>query len=175
MATGLCDTLQLLAVAGKDGRAFLRRVVKGCNGEDWRVRASATSDWRLVFRRVVKGAVGEPDVDVEVHTDVEICFPGDGCFGKRQSFFDSQPVTVVRPQSVFLSGSDVSALAKLLLDGCSLSITASAGSTRSSEHGLSFYTLGVGLPDAPHSVLAIGGETVAKDGRTLVAGAVDLY
>jgi hypothetical protein len=82
---------------------------------------------------------------------------------------------VVRPNRVNVHGCEFNSLVVLLLHGAVvLKIEASAGSTNSSEHGLSFYSLTISLKGANYADVTIG-QTVAKDGRTIVSGPVSIH
>jgi hypothetical protein len=164
--------MQRIESESADCAKFLRKVAK--TDSDWRVRANDSTDWCLVFVRTIAGKLGEPDEEVEVSTDIQVAIPPDSAFGERASFHDSRPVIVRRPRGIFLHGSDTQLLAKLLIAGARLSVSASSGSTSSSEHGLSFYSLEAGFPDVPYASVTIGGQVIAKDGRQLVCGAVTL-
>lgn len=167
-------TLQTVSADSKDCAKFLRKVVRDNEsakyGEGWRVRANAGTGWKIRFERTIHGGTGEPDQSIEVQTDFAISQPGR--LGVVQSFSDSKPVQVCTPRQVWVDGSDASIVAKLLADGSRLSIRATAGSTSSSYHGLSFYMLEATFPGIPYGEVQIGGTTVAKDGETLVSGAV---
>lgn len=167
-------TLQAVSADSKDCVKFLRKVIRDNEsaryGEGWRVRANAATGWKVRFERTVRGETGEPDREVEVQTDFAVTLPGKT--GMIQSFTDSKPVMVCSPRQVWVDGSDASIVAKLLADGSRLSITATSGSTHSSQHGLSFYMLEATFPGVPYGEIQIGHTTTAKDGETLVSGAI---
>ncbi len=169
-------TLQSVAIDSKDGRTFLRKVMRenGQFSDNWTVWAAPETDWQCKFRRTIKGKLGEPDEDVEVLTDATIRQPAPRELGNVKSFGDCQPVMVCSPRSVHFNGSTASMLAKLLIDGARLEVIASAGSTHSSQYGLSFYHVSATLPDMPYGNLTIGYDTVAKDGCCLCSGSVSI-
>lgn len=171
------DGTQFVELSSADGIKFLKRVARD-NGvlssdSSWRVYARASDGWRLTFWRTVKGEIGDGEARVTVCTDyvVPIC-------GRRGSavtaFSDCQPIIVAEPCGFHLSNDTAGLCAKLLAEGAKLSIECSAGSAHSSEHGLSFYSLSVDLPKFQFATMTLGGDTIAKDGRTLCSGAVDL-
>ena len=167
-------TLQTIAIDSKEGRRFLRRVMRDAHEteEQWAVTASPETEWRFKFFRTEKGRIGDPDRLIEVMTD-ELCkTPSDRSLGFRKPFGDAQPVPVCRPVKVWFRGSTAMAFAKLLLDGARFEITASAGSSHSSQHGLAFYSLAANLPDIRYDSLSLGGQTVTKDGYVVISGAV---
>lgn len=149
---------------------FLRKAAKQ---GDWRARASDGTKWCLEFRRTIKGAVGEPDQDIEVQTDVFVGMSGK--FGMSQAFSDSKPVMIRKPGSLYLGETDSSTICQLLLKFPTLrfNVSCSAGSTHSSQYGLSFYHL-----DAYDRSLGlevqIGGTSVCN-GEVLVSSAVSFF
>lgn len=171
-------TIQNVTADSKECGKFLRKVVRdnlnSSYGNGWRIRFSAATGWKARFERTVKGAIGEPDSEIEVQTDFAVTMPADSRFGTIASFADSLPVVVSRPVSVWVDGSDAATLAKLLADGSRLALVCSSGSTNSSKIGLSFYSLEAAFPGIPYGAVTIGSQTVAKDGQTIVCGAVSL-
>lgn len=171
----MATTRQTIQLASKEGKAFLRKVIKHnatCSmREDWSLRASPATDWKVVFERTIPGEVGEPDEEVIVTTDQVVTIYGKT--GAVKSFDDSQEVIVCEPRRVNLNG-ETPLAAKLLLDGFSLEVHCSSGSTSSSRHGLSFYTLTARNRELSHYSLTIGGETVAKDGQQILSSVVGI-
>lgn len=174
-ATAAPCTFQHCEIDTKEGRAFLRRVARDNEkfGDDrWSCGASPETGWRLTFRRTIRGGLGVPDTYVEVRTDVEV--RKSGRTGQVQSFHDSDPVTVFPPARLYVSDTYTGTVAKLLTQRRSrLAIECSAGSTNSSRHGLVFYALTFTSDDLP-GALTIGGDTVAKDGRIICSGTVEI-
>jgi len=176
MAT--CEsTYQSVDLASKEGKAFLRKVLRDNDNsgwsDGWNANARSCDDWRLDFSRTIRGKVGEPDVAVNVRTDLTVSLSGK-TGPAVQSFHHSKPVCVPTPRRLFLHGTDTSALVALLLRGTDrLTICSSGGSTSSSEHGLAFIHLDAKLSDERYSTVQVGGTTVYKDGHRLVSGAVD--
>ena len=172
----MSTTYQNVKVAEKEGKAFLRKVIRQ-NREavfmgGWSVHASPENDWKMLFRRRIEKGVGEPEEWVEVQTDAEIRVSRRT--GAIQPFADASEVQVATPKRVYVNG-DSSNVAQLLLSGYDFRVEASAGSTNSSRHGLSFYSLEATKQELTHYSLTVGTQTVAKDGETLIGGAVDIY
>jgi hypothetical protein len=141
----------------------------------WRASASPKTEWKLRFNRTIKGKLGEPDEDIEVQTDIAVRQPSERSIGTEcKSFYDSQPVIVHRPSSIHFGDSETATLAKLLSQGAEVHLHASSGSTSSSYHGLAFYHVELTLPGFPYSGVTIGSQTVTKDGKQIVAGAVNV-
>ena len=172
------STYQSVELDSKEGKAFLRKVIRHNTDSNydnaWRIHASATTDWRLEFRRTIKGAIGEPDEDITVRTDSKVGLPSDSKTGREvQSFHDSKPVWVCRPTRIFLNG-ETTGVARLLLDGYRLEIQASAGSTPSSQHGISIYSVEAHNHKYGYYGYGIGGETLAINGRAIIRSTVDI-
>ena len=161
-------TTQTIDHADKAGRAFLRKVAKG----NWRANARRDEDWRLTFTRTIEGEIGEPDEEVVVDSGLTV--RDDVQPGMRQSFDDSEPVTMQEPRSVYLHAWDADTLAVLLLKfpNASLKIRGSSGSANSSKIGLTFYSLELDLGE--RYTVTIGGETIACHGRTVCGGAITI-
>lgn len=170
-------TVHTTSRESKEGKTFLRKVMKSDLdwAEAWRVHASASTKWCATFQREIKGKTGESDRTIQVETDISFSMPEDSRFGMVRSFSDSKEVMVSRPRYIWLNGGAAITFVKLALDGCDFRIEASAGSTHSSQCGISLYWLAARLPNRPYSDAQVGGTTVAKDGHTLIAGAVDIY
>lgn len=172
----MSTTIQSVEIDSKDGRTFLRKVAKhnlnSSYSEEWRVYAGDSSSWKVQFRRTIKGAVGSPDEDIEVDTDIVVRLRGK--FGQQQSFSDAKPVIVLTPHAIHLSGSTAGLFAKLAMDGWRFEVCGSSGSTSSSEYGLAFYSLNATHPDFPYANLAVGGDSVSKDGRCICSSAVSI-
>jgi len=165
----LCDTYQSVEIESKEGKRFLRQVIRDC---DWRERASAGTDWRVEVSRTIKGATGQPDTTVTVRTDAVV--GKSGKLGLVQAFSDSKPVQVVAPSAMFCWNTESAVLAKMLLDGSRLTICASSGSTHSSQLGLAFYRLEATISGCAYGSVVVGCETVSKDGQTIISGAVSI-
>ena len=169
-------TMQRVSADSKDSVKFLRKVARDNAGfgVEWTLYAGESSEWRISFYRKVKGTLGEPDEEITVETDFKVSMPPDREFGEKRAFSDSEPVMVVRPISVHLSLGSVAIAAKLLADGGRLSVEASSGSTSSSRHGISIYTLAATMPGIPYARVDVGGATLAVNGRCVCSGAVSL-
>jgi hypothetical protein len=171
-------TLQRVQAASKEGKAFLRRVIRdsqdSSRDSDWTVSANEATEWQLKFYRTIKGTIGNPDAEVEVQTDIAVGYPNDRMFGRVKSFSDSAEVYVPRITRLCVHGMDVAVIATFVLDGSSLHMEASAGSTSSSEHGLAFYSLTASMRGLSWSSVSIGSDTVCKDGRPIIRGAIDV-
>ena len=163
-------TCQRVSIDSKEGRTFLRKIIRdngGFRDDGWRAYASASTDWCVEFRRTISGAIGEPDQDVLVTTDCKVRHSGKT--GLIQSFTDSTPVMVATVRAIHLSGSSCSLFADMLMRGFTPQIESSSGSTKSSEYGLAFYELALIHPDHPYCGLSIGGATT-KDGDCIACG-----
>ena len=164
-----------IEVESKEGRAFLRRVAKqnmsSNMNEEWRVLASPATDWKLVFRRTIRAKrIGDFDQDIEVETDCLVSLPSK--VGREvQPFHDAKPVFVMTPSYLHFNGNS-GIVAKLLADGFRLEVTASAGSSNSSRHGISTYSVNAVNRQLGFYGLQIGTETVAMNGHVLIMGAV---
>jgi hypothetical protein len=176
MAT--CEsTYQSVALATKEGKAFLRKVLRDNEragwSDGWTADARESDGWRVDFSRTIKGETGEPDASVNVRTDLVVMLSGK-TGAEVASFSDSRPVCVPRPKRLFMHGSDATALVSLLIHGADrLTIHSSSGSTSSSEHGLAFAHLGVRVHGEQYSEVQVGGTTVYKDGGRIVSGSID--
>lgn len=174
-------TVQSIEVASNEGRKFLRRVLKESRktrfGSGWKAWASESTDWCFEFEITLEPSeIGEPEQTISVRTDVRIRMPSESRIGKRvQAFSDSQEVFVYRPKSVRVDRGDAKWVAKLMLEGASFELVASAGSTSSSKLELSFYYLTASLPDCDNYAVRIGNETVATTNRgTIISGPVSI-
>ena len=165
-------------MASAEGKKFLRRVVRDTaklgSGEGWQVRANPGTDWFFEFSRLVKAKeIGDADELVVIATDAKVSLPAESRLGVVKSFTDAEEVDVRRPTRVYANGESWQ-VAKLLAEGWTFEITASAGSTSSSHHGLSFYSLYATDKETSYYGMTVGGETVAVRGRAVVRGAVDI-
>lgn len=168
-------TIQRVYSESKDGKAFLRRVIRDClsySDEQWAVCADESTGWKLKFYRTVRGNVGDPDAVVEVQTDIEVGYPSSSRFGMVKTFHDSSEVEVPRIRRLYVRGSDAAVIAALVLNGSTLHMEASAGSTSSSHLGLAFYRLTASVKGVPHSAVAVGTDTVCRDGKPIIQGAI---
>ena len=170
-------TFQSVQVGTKEGKAFLRKIIKHNErcmmNEEWRAYAGPSNNWCWRFSRTIKGEVGEPDQHVEVQTDAKVCLPSDSKTGcEVQSFHDSKPVWVSRPRACYMNG-DTAVVAKLLADGWAFEIEASAGSTSSSEYGIATYNVFAKMPNSYYGVY-VGGETITVNGKQVVRSVVDV-
>ena len=176
----MTTTIQRVELDTKDGKKFLRRVIRDNQtfdwDEEWRIDARPSTEWKLRFYRTQKGELGDGDNDIEVQTEHAVRLPSERETGDVKSFSDSQSVFVPRPLSLLISSCDVATVAQFLLDGYSLRIEASAGSSNSSEFGLSFIyvLLQKRKPDGRTLTVQLQGDTVAKDGRPICSGAVSV-
>lgn len=167
-------TMQQVAMESKEGKAFLRKVVRdnqrlGWN-EEWDVRANASTDWKLRFTRVVKGEIGEADSEIVVDTDLEAGRAKSGDI--RQSFSDCKPVQMATIKGLTLRGADLVTLCGVLSQGAGINIAAHAGSSSSSQHGLSFYQ--AELSGEGFKGLSIGSQAVAVNGQRVICGDVSI-
>ena len=161
-------TCQFASLDSNTGRGLLRKVARHEPKwrDEWSLRAGEDTDWKVVFHRRIDGDIGEPDATVDVETDSVVRFQGKT--GLRQAFADSKEVVVPQCRSIWLRGRDAALVAKFLLDGWHLRVTHSAGSTSSSEHGLSFVYLSL-VKDCDE--VEIGSWTVLVNGTQVCSGA----
>jgi hypothetical protein len=161
-------TCQSASLDTQTGRGLLRKIARHEQrwADEWTLRAAEDTDWKVVFHRRIDGDIGEPDATVDVETDSIVRLHGET--GRVKAFSDSQEVTVPPCRSVWLRGRDVPLVAKFLLDGWHLRVTHSAGSTHSSEHGLSFIYLSL-VKDCDE--VEIGSWTVFVNGTLVCGGA----
>jgi hypothetical protein len=161
-------TCQTASLDTQTGRGLLRKIARHEQqwADEWTLRAAEDTDWKVVFHRRIDGDIGEPDATVDVETDSIVRLHGET--GRVKAFSDSQEVTVPPCRSVWLRGRDVPLVAKFLLDGWHLRVTHSAGSTHSSEHGLSFIYLSL-VKDCDE--VEIGSWTVFVNGTLVCGGA----
>jgi len=168
-------TMQRVALDSKEGRKFLRRVVRDQNessyDERWSARASVETDWQFMFTRKVVGPIGDADQYVEVQTDIPCRCTHQG--GTKRSFSDADEVQTVTPRRVWIDGGSAAIVAKLALDGWRFRVEVSSGSTISSRLGLAFYSLEASTPSICYASLTIGGETITANGRTITSGAIE--
>lgn len=167
------NTVQTISADSVEGKRFLRAVRDRDYAMDamWKVRASAATDYKLEFSREIAGGIGEPNKYVTVLTDIYVSGMKHVETQTKQSFSDSKPVLVLAPRSIWLNWSTVKLLAKFILDGATLNVSASAGSTASSEHGLAFYSLEARF--GAFADVSIGGETITVNGKVICQGVVD--
>lgn len=168
------QTVQAVASDSPDWKRFLKRVIRDNEespyGNGWLIRASAATEWRLQFEKTIRGKLGEADAHIEILTNCKVSRRGK--YGNISSFSDSKPVIVLEPRYICIHSSEASVVCRLLLDGASLVVCASAGSSASSEYGLAFYNLHALLAGLPYSPLEVGSSTVTKDGVRIISGAV---
>ena len=153
--------------AGNDRAKFLRKVLRESG---WTISARKESDWNIRFHRTIRGKIGEPDVEVDVIMDDHVYIQGR--FGNVRSFSDSEEVYIPEPTRIHLSYASVHTVAKMLLDGCSLYVLGSAGSTNSSKHGLAFLSLECRLKGIDDRI-TIGHPSVYVNGRVVICGTVE--
>ena len=170
----MSTTLQAVEIGSKEGKAFLRRVVRQnlARRDEWTLYATQDEGWRVILYRTVAGKTGEPDQSVRVETDAGVSLTGET--GLRKPFSDAAEVIVPEPRRLALHGGDVRTAAKLLLDGWHFVVTASAGSTTSSKLGLAFHRLTLERRgDTGWDIVGIGHESVYVNGDRVIAGSVD--
>lgn len=169
-------TFTICKLETPEGKKFLRRVIRENESlgwdECWSCRAHTGTDWRLEFTRTIKGEVGDPERTVTVRTDMVVRI--DYKAGDKQSFSDSKPVYLIGCTGIWLRGSELSVLCNLLRGtNPRVWVVGSAGSTSSSQHGLSFYDLHVGNKELGGDV-CVGHGTVAVNGRRVCSGTVEI-
>lgn len=150
-----------------DRSKFLRKVLRE---DGWKIYARSTKDWHITFAKTIEGNPGEPDVDITVILEDTISVRGK--WGSVKSFIDSDEVYIPSPTRLHLSYSDVHVVAKLLLDGCRLSILGSSGSTSSSKHGLAFVSLESTVRGCDGTV-DVGSQSTYVHGKMVCCGAVE--
>jgi hypothetical protein len=176
METVQPSTFTICHIDTPDGKKFLRKVVRENESLDssqaWCCRAHTGTNWKLEFRRTIKGEIGDPERTVTVMTDVEVRV--DYKAGEKQSFSDSKPVYLIGCTGIWLNSYDLPVLCNLLRQkNCRVWVTGHAGSSSSSQHGLSFYDLQVKTSDLGGNV-HIGNQTVAVNGRQVISGSVEI-
>lgn len=157
------NTTQHLELESKEGKAFLRKVLKHnteCSyREDWRLFANESQDWFVTFRRDVEGETGEPDVEVIVKTDVKVT---------NYQTLDEKDVPVPSPVGMSLDGSSTKAFCKLYMAGFTrISTSACAGSENSRAHKLAFGRVKMSDPQGGMEVW-LSEQTVFVDGRSVI-------
>jgi len=172
-------TVQSVDVETKEGKQFLRRVIRensrGSWGDGWTGHASPESDWRLELRKTIKGEIGEPEQLVIVRTDVEL--KPRGKYGEQHEYGDTAEPTVDIPsvRRAYLACSDMTLAASMLIDGWRLQIDCHRGSQSSKAHGLGFTELTayrilkVGREQYPSANVVIS-SNVSVNGRTVCGG-----
>ena len=161
-------TIQQASLDTNTGKGLLRKIVrhKSTSNDEWTLHASEAEHWKIVFTRKTRGELGDPDTEVVVETDSAVRQRGKT--GLVRSFHDSEEVTVPQTRWISLWACDTATVAKLLLDGWSLEVTHSAGSTNSSREGIAFSYLS--LVKGCQGV-EIGGQTVYVRGKQVCSGA----
>jgi hypothetical protein len=166
-------TSQAIDTSTKDGRKFLQKVIRDNNASGWRggwsAYASGETDWFVEFRRNVEGEIGCPDVWVTVRTSetVRRC----GKTGSHRTFSDAEPVTIPEPVRLSsTSNSRTNQIARALLDGHTVEIEISRGSTNSSQHGIGFIHLQISQYPAGSVTLD---TTTFVHGKCVCSGSVD--
>lgn len=179
------STVQSVSLDSKEGKAFLRRVVRENDKLSWDEawsawgRAEYASDgyarWTLEFTREVKQGIGLPDLRITVVvTDPPIGYTGplsSGVEDTRTLDQYEKPVFVHRPNRFILHRGDCGAFAELLERGWKCHVVATRGSISSSEFGMSFYY--VDMNKNHYRGVTVGGQTVAANGKRIVHGPVD--
>jgi len=161
------DTHQTVDLETKEGKTFLRKVIRDRN---WTLVANRP-DFRVRFVREILGRTGEANARVEVTTEFKISKQRKS--GEVKAFWDSEPVQV--PEATWIHIRDASVFARLYLSGyTNWEIEACGGSTASSKQGLAFLSLRGNFPNTYESV-SIGGESVFKNGVQILSGAVDAH
>ena len=176
METVQPSTFTICHIDTPDGNKFLRKVVRENESLDsreaWCCRAHTGTNWKLEFIRTIKCEIGDPERTVTVMTDVEVRV--DYKAGEKQSFSDSKPVYLIGCTGIWLNSYDLPVLCNLLRQkNCRVWVTGHAGSSSSSQHGLSFYDLQVKTSDLGGNV-HIGNQTVAVNGRQVISGSVEI-
>jgi len=117
----MTTTTQRTELGSKEGKKFLRRIVRENDkfnwDEEWRAHAASDTDWQLRFYRTQKGEVGDADAEIEVQTDASIGLPGKRSLGDVLSFDDAEPVYIASPKRLHLSGRDAATVAQFIADG----------------------------------------------------------
>ena len=175
----MTTTMQRIELDSKDGKKFLRRIVRDNDkvnwDEEWRAHAASDTEWKLRFYRTQKGEIGDADAEIEVQTGETIGLPGKRSIGNVLSFDDAEPVYVAPPKRLHLSGRDAATVAQFIADGYTIKIEASAGSSNSSRHGLAFYYVLMTKRHADtgrYVTVQLYDHTVTKDGQVLCSGNV---
>ena len=168
----MATTFQRVEFGTKQGKAFLRRVIRESRSlswnEEWRARASLETDWNLVFYRTVKGkAAGDPDSEIEVSTDIHVVQAGEA------TVHIGDPVVLPLPRAVHFNG-DLPVVCDLIQRGYSLSVESSAGSESSSKHGIGFLRVRAVNRDISYYGATVGSETVTVNGRVVCSGVVSV-
>ena len=169
-------TFRICHLETPEGKKFLKKVVRENQDLDWQecwsVRAHTGTHWKLEFKRTIKGEIGDPERTVTVMTDMEVRV--DYQPGEKQSFSDSKAVYLIGCTGINLRGSDLAVLCNLLRHkNPRVWVIGHAGSTSSSQYGLSFYELQVKTDDLGGNV-SIGSHTVAVNGRRVISGSVEI-
>lgn len=161
-------TIQSASLDTNTGKGLLRKIVRHRPtwNDEWTLHAGESTDWKVVFTRRTRGELGNPDTEVVVETDSAV--RQQGKTGLVRSFHDSEEVTVPQTRWISLWACDTATVAKFLLDGWSLEVTHSAGSTSSSQEGIAFSYLS--LVKGCQKV-EIGGQTTYVRGQQVCSGA----
>jgi hypothetical protein len=137
------NTRQILSLDTKDGKRFLRKVIRDNEqaswNQGWIIRARREDGWRLSFDRTIAGKVGQPDLNVSVVTDYRI--PSRGKWGAHSSFSDDKPVTIHEPNYLTATTHRTNSMAFFIAEGWRLELCTNRGSTNSSRHGIGFIEL----------------------------------
>jgi hypothetical protein len=163
----IVNTLQSASLDTNTGRNLLRKIVRHTptHNDEWTLRAGENTDWKVVFTRRIQGELGEPDSEVVVETDSTVRIVGET--GRRRPFHDAEEVTVPATRRIGLWCRDSAMVAQFLLDGWSLEVQHSAGSTHSSQHGMAWSSLRLvkGL-----ATLTVGFPTIYVHGVQVCSG-----
>lgn len=157
----------------KQGKSLLRSIVR-CSElypHSWALRASKAGLWRIRFERCVRGKSGQPDSYCTAVLDSKVI--QHGRVGWVRPFDDASEVVVPECQSIFLAHDDCKLAAQFLLDGWTLAVVASCGSTSSSAHGISTLSLHAYPPFLVGTSVVIGGQTLVVNGHRVICGACD--
>lgn len=171
------STFQMCNLESPDGKKFLRKVIRDNSRlgykECWQVRAHTGTNWSLEFKRTVIPEIGESERTITVRTTTVVSV--DYKAGDKQSFHDSKPVYLIGCTGIYLSSYHMNTVCAILLHkNVRMWVSGHAGSTSSSQHGISFYDLKMSTAELYGGDVSVGHQTVAVNGRVVCSGSVEL-
>lgn len=170
------QTFTICKLETPEGKKFLRRVVRENDTlpmfDGWSARAHTGTHWKLEFRKTIKGEIGDPERTITIMTDMEVRV--DYKAGDKQSFEDSKSVYLIGCTGIWLRGTELNVVCNLLRQkNPRMWVCGHAGSSASSQHGISFYELRMKTDDLGGNV-SVGHHSVAVNSRRVISGSVEI-
>lgn len=171
------DTRQRADVDSKEGKAFLRKVVKECKGHayKWSIGSETSEEpdtWFATFHKQINGELGSPDIDIHVRTNIAIRLTPEhfGCTEQKE-YEDYSPLTVPEIRAIQFDYDDVIHFCDCALRGFTFRAERCLGSISSSKHGI--VTIGVRARSYEAGYTTrIGTDTLIVNGQPVTFGSI---